>query len=149
MNTSIEWHISTTNTKKIKKQFDLSPKFTMISTTSAQSITKAIQIKFIIKHKFTTYDFSKIMYFFLVPILDGVCVFIFNKCFFQLSKLFFQWLMFFLVFFQQLKVWTKKESQVEAVCELRWAMTSANFQGVETSPAVQFKPTNYPTVSAT
>ena len=44
--------------------------------------------------------------------------------------------MFFLVFFQQLKVWTMEESQVEAICELRWAMTSANFQGVETSPAV-------------
>ena len=52
--------------------------------------------------------------------------------------------MFFLVFFQQSKVWTMEESQVEAVCELRWAMTSANFQGVETSPAVQFKPTNCP-----
>ena len=56
--------------------------------------------------------------------------------FFLLLKLFFQQLMFFLVFFQQLKVWTMEESQVEAVCKLRWAMTSANFQGVETSPAV-------------
>ena len=56
--------------------------------------------------------------------------------FFQPLKLFFQWLMFFLVFFQQLKVWTMEESQVEAVCELRWTMTSANFQGVETSSAV-------------
>ena len=62
--------------------------------------------------------------------------------FFQLLKLFFQQLMFFLVFFQQLKVWTMEESQVEAVCELRWVITSANFQGVETSPAVLFKPTN-------
>ena len=35
-----------------------------------------------------------------------------------------------------------EESQVEAVYELRWTMTSANFQGVETSPAILFKPTN-------
>ena len=44
--------------------------------------------------------------------------------------------MFFLVFFQWSKVWTMEESQVEAVCELRWAITSANFQNVETSPTI-------------
>ena len=55
--------------------------------------------------------------------------------FFLPLKLFFQWLMFFLVFFQWLKVWTMKESQVKAVCELRWTITS-NFQSVETSLAV-------------
>ena len=37
-----------------------------------------------------------------------------------------------------------EKDQVEAVCELRWAMTSANFQGVETSPVVRFKATNRP-----
>ena len=52
--------------------------------------------------------------------------------------------MFFLGFFRWSKVWTMEEDQVEAVCELRWAMTSANFQGVETSPVVRFKPTNRP-----
>ena len=29
-----------------------------------------------------------------------------------------------------------KKKKVEAICKLRWAMTSANFQGIETSPAI-------------
>ena len=43
----------TTNTKRTKKRIGFkSPKFTMISTTSAQNTTKAIQTKFVTKHKF-------------------------------------------------------------------------------------------------
>ena len=62
--------------------------------------------------------------------------------FFNHWSYFFNSWCFFWFFFQQLKVWTMEESQVEVVCELRWTITSANFQGVETSLAVWFKPTN-------
>ena len=88
-----------------------------------------------------TVDFFFVFFFTIKIIFFFVKIFV---VFFQLLKLFFQQLIFFLVFFQQLKVWIMEESQVEAVCELRWAITLANFQGVKTSPAVQFKPTNCP-----
>ena len=36
-----------------------------------------------------------------------------------------------------------EKNQVGTVCRLRWTITLANFQDIETSPTIQFKLLNY------